>query len=297
MRSMQRPQRTWLTCLLWASQAACGDGSANASTVRVQVTAEETITEGLDPGTREENTRDYAVRFDKYLVVIGQPQLARSRDQRRLASEETTLVNLREAGSDGIELSRFEAIAPGVWDKFGYAVLAADENTSSGPSVSEAERATMVDEGLSHWIEGRVLRPAEEGGEVRFVLKANAPTEYSECTYNGEPGVSVVAGGTSTATITLHGDHLFFTSFPATSEQTVERRAAWITKADLDGDGLVDNDELMRSDATELFPQELGYSLAGAPIDILSGFDFARAQLATQGHFRGEGECLWELVE
>src|SRR5690606_3692612 len=102
------------------------------------------------------------------------------------------------------------------------------------------------------------------------------------------------AGGTSTATVTLHGDHLWFDSLPSATEGTVNRRAAWILHADPDGDGMVDTADLAAVPAEVAFPSSLGYSLTGAKdIIITNALDFVRAQLSTQGHLNGEGECLW----
>jgi hypothetical protein len=89
----------------------------------------------------------------------------------------------------------------------------------------------------------------------------------------------------------------WFNSFPTGSEASIERRAAWILEADADGDGRVSTEDLVALDATEVFTTQLGYSLDGAPdgITIDNALDFVRAQLATQGHFKGEGECIWQF--
>jgi hypothetical protein len=47
------------------------------------------------------------------------------------------------------------------------------------------------------------------------------------------------------------------------------------------------------ADAAALFPAP-DYSLTGAPFAIDTAWDFVLAQLKTQGHFQGEGECLWD---
>jgi hypothetical protein len=94
--------------------------------------------------------------------------------------------------------------------------------------------------------------------------------------------------------VTLHGDHLFFDAFPTGDEGTIMRRAQWLANADLDGDANVTAAELQAASASDLFPASL-YSLTGALVPVSTAFDFVRAQLATQGHFQGEGECVWEL--
>ena len=42
----------------------------------------------------------------------------------------------------------------------------------------------------------------------------------------------------------------------------------------------------------ELFPSPT-YVLSGSPLEINNAWDFVRAQLGTQGHIFGEGECEW----
>ncbi|HEX6239562.1 MAG TPA: hypothetical protein VFZ61_01665 [Polyangiales bacterium] len=276
----------------------CEDGSPSGEgDLRVQLTGEETISEGLDPGPDQENTEDYAVRFDKYLAVVGDVEIARSRSGERRQLPTSYVVDMIGTGEAGFALGEITGLASGVWDKFSFRTPAADAATERGPRVSQEDYDEMVAGGLTYYIVGRVLREESAGGEVEFRLKLGVPTQFSECSFEGEGGVSVTADGTSTATITLHGDHLFFNAFPAAAEGTIRRMAAWITECDLDGDGIVDNDELAQMDASDLFTQAKGYSLSGAPIPVETALDFARAQLASQGHFRGEGECVWELEE
>lgn len=280
---------------LWAL-IGCDDASRSGEgDLRVQLTGEETITEGLDPGPDEENTEDYAVRFDKYLAVVGDVEIARSKSGERKQLATDYVVDMIGTGEAGFALGEIAGVASGVWDKFSFRTPAADSDSERGPGVSQEDYDEMVADGLTYSIVGRVLRPASEGGEVEFRLKLSVPTQFSECSFEGEGGVSVAADGTSTATITLHGDHLFFNAFPAAAEGTIRRMAAWIPECDLNADGVVDNDELAQVDASDLFTQAKGYSLSGAPIPIETALDFARAQLASQGHFRGEGECVWEL--
>ena len=104
--------------------------------------------------------------------------------------------------------------------------------------------------------------------------------------------MTVTEGGTAVS-ITLHGDHLFFDTFPSMAE-VIERRAQWLADADTDGDDTITTGELMAIDAAALFPSAT-YNLAGAPFPIETAFDFVRSQLATQGHFQGEGECPWDV--
>jgi hypothetical protein len=281
-----------LTALGCENASPSGEGQ-----VRVLLTAEETISEGLDQGPDEENTEDYSVRFDKYLTVVGAIELGRSKSGETLRLEDSFVVDMIATGEEGFLLSELDDVTSGVWDKFGFRTPAADSDTKAGPGVSSDDHREMVSGGYTYWIVGRVLRSDSEGGAVEFELKVAVPTQFSECSFEGEGGISVAADGTTTATITLHGDHLFFNAFPAASESSIRRLAGWIVDSDLNADGHVDVAEFERVDASDVFTQARGYSLSGAPIVVDTALDFARAQLASQGHFRGEGECVWELEE
>ena len=46
---------------------------------------------------------------------------------------------------------------------------------------------------------------------------------------------------------------------------------------------------------SELDPER--YQLGGAPIALSTVWDYVRAQLMTQGHFQGEGECPYAPIE
>jgi hypothetical protein len=279
-------------CLLAAVLAGCGgeDGEGEGK-VRVLLESEETIREGLDPGSEDENTRDHAVRYTKYLAVVGHVELARSGGG-SAALDDVLVADMKQVGAEGVQLGVLDGLAAGEWDRFGFQTPAAAAGAKAGPGVSAADLATMIAEGWTYWIEGVV---EGEERDVKFVIQTDVPTTFESCELDGEPGVTVVEGSPQSATITLHGDHIFFNAFPTGSEGSIERRAAWVVAADADGDGNVSTEDLRALDASEVFTSTLGYSLDGAPIPIVNALDFVRAQLATQGHYKGEGECIWHF--
>src|SRR5690606_25514227 len=121
---------------------------------------------------------------------------------------------------------------------------------------------------------------------------------------NGVGGVAVPEGGQVAASLTLHGDHLFFNAFPGAAEEVV-RRAQWLANADLDQSGAVDMAELAQipdAQFVTLFTAgttlsfEDAYSFAGAPLPPADASRYVAAQLSTQGHLNGEGECAFELL-
>lgn len=277
-----------------AFSAGCGSESDGGGTgsVRVLLTAEETITDGLDKGTDVENTQDYNVRYSKFLATVGNVKLGASNGQRAASIDEVYVVDMKQVGEAGIELGLVDELQAGEWDKFGFETPLAAAGAKAGKGVSSEDLAKMIDQGWTYWIEGVV---EGDQGDVQFVIQTDTPTLFTDCEYEGEPGVTVVEDGTATATITLHGDHIFFNAFPTGTEGSIKRLSGWVIDADQDGDGLVVTDDLLAVDATEVFTTARGYSLDGAPIPIANALDYVRAQLATQGHYKGEGECIWEF--
>jgi len=276
-----------------ATSLSCGDddGGSGPGSLRIQLSAEETISDGLRPGADEENTVDNTtVSYSKYLVAIGRVKLGRTSSGESREDPNVYIADMRSIGEQGVELFKLDGLASGQWDQFGYETPAAPTNAIVQPGVSPADGQAMIAQQLTYWVEGTVQR---EGRSVRFSFQVAAPTVFSACQSDGEPGVTVSEGGQSTAAITLHGDHLWFDSLPTGSEGTVMRRAEWVlAAADRLGKTELVTADLANVPAEQVFPSSLGYNLAGA--NIGTALDFVRAQLSTQGHLNGEGECSWD---
>lgn len=266
----------------------CGS-SSDRGTVTVLMQAEDTITEGLSPGTGRERIVDgWEVRFDKYLLAIGNVKLGR--DATHIEVTDSTkvvydLVQIPQGDWIFAELTDLEAKR---YDFFGYETVAASQ-AQRHSSVSAADYEAMVDRDATYLIEGTLIK-ADEQVTFRFVVPNE--TAYGPCSANGVPGLAVTGNGAVAVGLTIHGDHLFFDSFDS---HDVQRRAQWIADADLDEDGHVDEEELKAIQGpalSELLPSEL-YALGGwSAFPIESAYDFLRAQLHTQGHYQGEGECV-----
>ena len=69
------------------------------------------------------------------------------------------------------------------------------------------------------------------------------------------------------------------------------RLAQWLADCDLDLDGTVTQAELEAIPLSMLSEIDGRYQLGGPPIEITTTYDYLVAQLMTQGHFQGEGEC------
>ena len=271
----------------------CGDDGGGAGRLRVLLSAEETISEGLQVGADDENTRDYAVTYSKFLVAIGRVSVGRASLSETRLSEAVSIADMRQVGEEGLELASFEDLSAGQWNQFGFETPNASAGAQKLPGVTDADAQEMIDKQLTYWIEGRVEKP---GAPVDFVLKVALAARYENCESNGQPGVSVSEDATSTATITLHGDHLWFNTLARGDEahghplRAVDgrRRRRWRRQGRDRRPGPVP--------AEKVFPSSKGYNLSGAPIPIATALDFVRAALSTQGHLNGEGECTTSLL-
>jgi hypothetical protein len=267
--------------------------------------AEDTITGGLEPGTGEENIVDgWTAQYSKFIIAIGDVRIARSGSDVELREPTVTVIDLALLPASGLTIASFEAVDSVRWDQVFYATPSAAGATRHD-SVSEADFDEMAANGWTYLIDGTLSNPTGEscppGGACRsatslsFRIGVPASTVFGPCqAEEGLPGVTVTRSG-ATASATIHGDHMFFDVFPSGAE-IVERRAQWLANADTDGDGAITAEELMGIDAAELLPTST-HRLAGSPIPIETPWDFVRAQLSTQGHFQGEGECPWAIAE
>lgn len=298
---------------------ACGTKDDGASgSLAVLLESEDVIIDGLNPGDKTENIRDgWRVTFDKYLVVLGGIHL-------RFASDETLeaeapdrfAVDLTKVPSSGLELWRFARLRSGRWE-FHYSTTRGVHDAARDASVDQDDFDEMAQNDWTYLISGELkndegqscpplglAKPGdkepngnESGGNpcydaprVHFVFGARAETSYGPCAIDDVPGVAVPSLGTQTVAITIHGDHLFFNGFPEGSEGGVRREAQWMADCDLNLDGTVTQKELEAITPSEL-PVMEDYQFGGAPIEPTDMYRYVRAQLKTQGHYQGEGEC------
>ena len=278
--------------LVAAIAIGCDDeaSSAGTGTATLSIEAEDTIPDGLDPGTELENIVDgWTVRYDRVLVTVGNIVARSSEAASELSEEDVYLLDLKQIPSTGFELLHASDVDAVRYDEVSFENPVADESNERGPSVSPDDLAMMVDNAWSIYVSGMITK---DGETKTFAWGAEAPTSYTHCgPEDGDLGFAVASGATTSATFTIHGDHWFFNGFPEGAE-IVERRAQWIADADLDGDGETTMEELQDTMASDVFPSE-DYSLASSPIPITTAYDFFVAQSQTIGHFQGEGECEW----
>lgn len=300
---------------------ACGD-DASTGNVSFSVQAEDSITEGLSAGDGDEAITDgWSISFDRYAVAIGEVQLGFATDATRSASaDEIYVVDLASLSPAGLSLWSVEGLRTGRWE-VSYVTAHAGEAVRH-ESVPEGAFQRMVDEECTYLIEGAMQKAdgrscppaslatppegatADEEGcypatTVAFSFCVDAETVFGPCqAEDGPSGVAVVEGDAS-ASLTIHGDHLFFNGFPEGEEGGVVRLAQWLADADLNLDGTVTRAELESLAPSDLAELDERYDLSSPfeDLPLTDMWSYVRAQLKTQGHFQGEGECPFDGIE
>lgn len=310
--------RTKLLALTLPALVACGGDDVGTGRLSVLLEVEDTITEGLDPGSAGENITDgWQVRFDDYLVGIGEIAVAFATDPTLVIVDESRfVVDLTQVPASGLPLWTIGGLDEGRW-QFAYAT--ATSGASRHESVSTADFDAMVAGDWTYLIRGTMSRadglscppagkatvpmglmamgmndagdPCYANPTITFEIGAEAGTVYGPCEIDGQPGFSITRGTTQSVTTTIHGDHLFFNGFPEGAEGGVSRLAQWFADCDLDLDGTVTQAELESLDLSDLPEVDERFQLGSPPIPLTSVWAYVRAQLKTQGHFQGEGEC------
>jgi hypothetical protein len=313
--------------ILAVATIGCTADEVGRGDLRVLVEAEDVIIDGLEPGDGVENIQDgWAVRFEHYIVAIGAIDVHLATDESVEAeADEVYAIDLSAIGAAGESLWSLQELEQGRWD-FSYATHGAGEGALRHDSVSEDDFAAMQDENLSYLIRGTLEQvggkscppaslatppdgaiadgsnaagdPCYAAELVGFELGASVETRFGPCEVDGVPGVGITAGAETSVAITIHGDHLFFNGFPEGGEGGVLRLAQWLADCDLDLDGVVTQAELEAISPSDLAELDDRYQLGGSPITPLTSmWDYVQAQLQTQGHFQGEGECPIDGVE
>jgi hypothetical protein len=291
---------------LWS----CGGDSGPKGKVQVFVEAEDSIPNGLDPGTGGENIVDgWTVRYTKFLVSIGNFRASRSAAQSdKLSDSRTHVLDMKNLPAGGFILAEFPSVTAARWDKVGFDMPNAAAASACAPGVSTADCALMKGNGYSVYVEatfskanGQSCRPGVTPADcvprashtIAWGLKAG--TAFDDCAPpQGDAGFAVPTSGTVQVKPTIHGDHWFFSNITQGAEMT-ERRAQWIVDADADRNGSTTLDELRLATAAALFPSPT-YNLSGALASmecatVSSGYCYALAQARTLGDYQGEGEC------
>lgn len=294
---------------LVAATILAGCASGASGDIVVFLDADSTIVDGIADGDARGEIRDgWSVHFDKFIVAIGDIEIAQGEGGRALVDTTATVVDLTRV-IGGVELHRFTNVEAVRWHDVSYRTPVVSQATVQHASVGDGDLAIMRARGWTHFIEGRITNTQgvscpPEGAcrmaeSVRFSLGAHAPARFGFCANAlGVTGIAVPSGATTTASLSIKGDHIFLNAF-LTGHTNLEHLAQWLADADLNADDFVSSDELAMGSASELMPTppQGSYSFAGSPRPVVTALDFVTGQLATLGHFQGHGECAWELED
>lgn len=289
---------TTMLALMAGTAVGCGDdgGSSGDGNLTVVLDAEETIPEGIpsDPSGEEDEAivDGYRAEFDRYIIAVGLVDMAQADGANRQQSSVVSVADYVNLPTTLPTLDTFNGIPTGQYSEFGFVTPVPDANVVNVNGVSDEDIQRMIDNDFTYIIEGRVI-PDDGGDPIEFLIEADVPSVYTDCDGSPEPGVSV--GASSTASILMHGDHIFFNGFPA-DESDINRRAAWMSLVDdVDQDGVLTKVDFEQAvDVGTLFPSPTYSGLNDGPAGTINNaWDFVRSQLGTQGHLNGEFECEW----
>jgi hypothetical protein len=289
--------------LLLCIAAGCGP-SHGTGTVQVFIAAEDTIPDGLEPGTGEENIMDgWQVTYDKFLITVGNFHAMRAAEpDLRLSEPKVFVIDMKALPQSGFVFATFPDAADVRYDKVGYDIPNATSTAVKADITSQTDYALMTGAGYSVYFEatltktgGQSCKPAAPTDCVTresLTLKwgVEAGTAFDDCAPPlGDAGFAVPSGGTVQVKPTIHGDHWFFSNITQGAEMT-QRLAQWMVDSDLDRNGETTIDELKMVKASDVFKPPT-YNISGAIIPVMSAYDFLVAQASTLGDYQGEGEC------
>jgi hypothetical protein len=272
-----------------SNSAATGGGTGS---LQIFVVPEDSITNGLVPGTELENVQDgWTITYDRYLVAVGNFRAQRTDTGDTLSDPAVYILDLKGAPTSGYVAKELHDVAAVRWDKFGYDIPNAKPGAVPLAPTTQADADLMIANGYSVYYEGS----GRKGGKtISFKWGFAAGTAFDDCaTADGVPGFAVPAGGTVQVKPTLHGDHQYFDNVTQGVEIT-RRLAQWLDTCDADQNGDLTLDELKRCDVVKALPQP-PYDLTGVKDEDRSGrlsvYDYVLSQMRTFGDYQGDGEC------
>jgi hypothetical protein len=295
----------WMVGLAALVAVGCGSETGDGR-VQVFVEPEDTVPEGLEPGTGEENIQDgWTVTYQKFLVTIGNFRASGAGEE--LAEPTVYLVDLKNVPAGGLVIATFEG-APAIrFDKVGFDLPNASSSAVRAEGMAEDDYDFMVSNEYSLYVEATMTKPDGQSclptspddcvplTSLTFNWGQRAGTSFDDCApEEGAAGFAVPSGGSVQVKPTIHGDHWFFTNITQGAEVT-ERHAQWIADCDTNRDGETTLEELQAVQASDVFPSP-PYNLSGAIIPIDTAYDYLEAQTRTLGDYQGDGECPTRAV-
>lgn len=260
---------------------ACGGEDGGTGSVRVTAWGEDYIEEGISSSEFEDG---WSVRYDTFLMVLGEVTLGKAGVERQALLPGTTLFDLTESGP--FELGSLARLDEGEWS-FSFASLVADLGTGRAEGVSADDLELMATSDFNVFVSGTATR---DDTEKRFRWGFSEPVVYANCVDVGGgqeiSGVVVRDARETTAQLTIHGDHLFYDDL---ASPNAKLRFEVIAAADEDDDGEVTLDELEQVRLSDLSSEQGSYGVGAADINDMRAF--VAAATTSLGHFNGEGHC------
>lgn len=286
-----------LSSTLTIGAVACGTSStdgAGAGTGRVQifVVAEDSIRNGLEPGTSGENIQDgWTIKYDRYLVAVGGSRAKRSDTGAQIGDPAVYVLDLKNAPENGYVVAELKDVAAVRWDKFGFDIANAKAGMKTLPPTRQSDVDFMIQNGFSVYYEGYAEKGADK---ITFKWGFAAGTSFDDCaTEDGMPGFAVPTGGTVQVKPTLHGDHQYFDNVTQGVEIT-KRRAEWMKTCDADANKELTLEELKKCDVAKAMPTP-PYDLTAVKDQDgdgkITAYDYVNTQMRTFGDYQGDGEC------
>jgi hypothetical protein len=282
-------------------------GGGGKGNLQVFIVPEDSITEGLEPGTKEENIKDgWTVTYSKFLVSVGNFRAKSSRDGAEISDPTVYLLDLTKAPVGGYVTIDRKDVAAVRYDKVGEDMPVATAAAKKLGDIADADMKLMVDNGYSLYFEGSIEKPdgksckpgstkpedCKDAKKVTFKWGFAMGTSFDDCApVDGDSGFAVPAGGSAQVKPTIHGDHWFFANITEGAEIT-ERYAQYIADCDLDNNGETTFDELKAVKSSDVFPSPK-YKLSGGVggVPIATAFDYVKSQARTLHDYQGDGEC------
>ncbi len=261
--------------------ASCG---ADTGSVSVLLWGEAFIQDAIPPvtATAAGFENGWTLRYTKFLVNLGEVRLAAADGAVAGALPAYRVWDLHTFTGPRV-IGTFASASAQRFDAFSYA-LSPTTATSTAGNATAADVQLMQSGRYSVYVEGTASKSGAPDVRIRWGFTGR--TDFSAChDASGQPGIAVPSGGSASAQVTIHGDHLFYDDL-----ENPEARVRFdaIAAADANGDHEVTLDELAMVQLTSLPMTQYG---TGPVPNVRSLRDFITYLVATVGHFNGEGHC------
>ena len=286
-----------------AACAGCTSGG-NTGDLQVSVSAEDSITTGIAAGVDSGSDIDgWNISYTHFLANVGNVTATVSTNPVNAHHDASFyVVDLKSLPTTLVTIAEFTSIPGVLYDRIGYDIAAATSESVCDQSVSVNDCAAMKANALALDAAGTITKGTQV---VHFNFKVPAGEHYGECTTpDGMDGLSVASGGVTSAQVTVHGDHWFFTRYPTGDEaqQPIYLCAEWLAETpDVDSDGVITKTDLMARSVVDAFPLSARsgwpancvYDFSGFPSNavINNAWDYVVAMARSLGHFQVEGDC------